>query len=523
MEKPWKDDRQELRRREWVIARIVLRNLAANLIGIIFVTIYDAFWSGYSVNAAWEYAAREITSTPAMVIMAAAFFIILILGHPLRRWYLAKPPLPTQAEPKLQRLAMLPPLLMTSVTMGAWFLWSILVGLRRSQGHLFTEPMLHALLSYGMAGVIAGLIAYFTTETAWSQELPIFFPQGNLSKGVFRFTVRMRIMLLFIMGMAALLYLSIVTYTWTSHHLLQAEDPLWALRRLRQIEFLIVNASALTAFLLAATLGYTLVNSLEHIREGMQQVAGGNLDVRVNVYTNDEVGDLAEGFNYMVEKLKTQHLTRCLLDSYVSPEVANYALHHGVERGGTLTEATVLFSDIRGFTSLAEQLPPSAIMALLNRYFQAMEETIRAYGGIINKFVGDSLMAIFGTPLNPMVDHAEAAIWAATEMMHTLRLFNKEQAERGEPTLRIGVGIATGTVVAGHVGGLERIEYTLIGNTVNVASRLESMTKELNVPILLAGETAQAAGGMVPLRLLGQVEIRGKREKVTVYTIDANL
>ncbi len=516
----WGDEATELRRRHWVVLRIILRNLAANAIGIVFVTIYDALSRNYSVAEAGAYALKSITSIEALVVIGMTALAVVLIGHPLRRWYLSFPPLPTKPDERVQRIAMLPPLLMTIVSMADWLIWSFIIGLERSGGHLFSETMLQSLLSYGVAGVIAGLLSYFTTETIWAHELPLFFPEGHIRKGVFRFTVRTRVLLLFVMGMTALLYLAIAIYIWAARYLFSAVDPFWALKRLRQLEFLIVSASALTAFLLAATVGQSLVEGLKQIREAMERVSKGDLDVKVHVYTNDEIGDLAEGFNHMVEGLRAQQLTRCLLDSYVSPEVANYALQHGTERGGVLTEATVLFSDIRDFTALAEKLPPSKVMNLLNRYFQAMEEAVRAYGGIINKFVGDSLMAIFGTPINPLVDHAEAAIWAAAEMMRTLRIFNETQKARGEPTLNIGIGIATGQVVAGNVGGLERIEYTLIGNTVNVASRLEAMTKEMKVPILLAEETAQASEGMFPVRYLGEVKVRGKEESVTVYTVE---
>ncbi len=517
----WEDDAAELRRRWWVAARIVIRNVTASVIALAFVTIYEALAEGESLRTAvdqtWRHLGRDGLS---VLLLILAFLLILLSVRRLQRWYLPiRGPLPREADPTVQKQALLPPLLTAGVAFTLWELRGIIVGIERSGGPLPTDTMFHTLVSNGMAGLIAAVLVYFATEALWQHELPLFFPDGKIPRGRVRFTVRTRILLLFVMGMTSLVYLAVVAYHW-AERLLDAQVPEAVLHTLLYVEVLIIAAAGLTAFTLAATLGATLINGLKRIHEGLQRVERGDLETRVRVYTNDEIGELAEGFNRMVEGLRAQQVTRYLFNHYVSPEVANYALQHGAERGGVLTEATVLFSDIRSFTTLAEGLPPTKVMTLLNRYFQAMEEAIRAYGGIINKFVGDSLMAIFGTPLNPLPDHAEASVWAAAEMMRTLRLFNEAQRVRGEPTLRIGIGIATGTVVAGNVGGTERIEYTLIGNTVNVASRLESMTKKMGVPILLAEATAQAASASLPLRLLGAVKVRGKQEPVTVYTLE---
>ena len=520
----WEDDAAERRRRWWVAARIVIRNVTASVIALAFVTIYDALAEGESLRTAIDQTLASLGRDKiSLLLLGLAFLLIFFSVRHLQRWYLPfKGPLPREADVTVQKQALLPPMLTAGIAFTLWTLRGLIVGLERSGGTLPTETMFHTLLSNGMAGLIAAVLAYFATEALWQHELPLFFPDGQMPRGRVRFTVRMRILLLFVMGMTSLVYLAVVAYHWAKR-LLYTSIPEHMLHALLYVEVLIIAAAGLTAFTLAATLGASLINGLKRIQEGLQRVERGDLDVRVRVYTNDEINELAEGFNRMVEGLRSQQVTRYLFNHYVSPEVANYALEHGAERGGVLTEATVLFSDIRDFTAMAEKLPPATVMALLNRYFQAMEEAIRAYGGIINKFVGDSLMAIFGTPLNPLADHAEAAIWAAAEMTRTLRLFNEAQRVRGEPTLRIGIGIATGTVVAGNVGGTERIEYTLIGNTVNVASRLEAMTKKMGVPILLSEETARAASETFPLRLLGSVNVRGKQEPVTVYTVDAPL
>jgi len=253
----------------------------------------------------------------------------------------------------------------------------------------------------------------------------------------------------------------------------------------------------------------------------MKRVEESDLDVQVPVTTNDELGYLGERFNQMTAGLRQGEMLRNLLNLYVSPEVAREALEHGTKLGGKRVECTVLFSDIRGFTSLSERLSPEVLIDLLNRYMVAMVEVVVEKGGMVNKFGGDSLLAVFGTPLNPSEDHAACAVRAAQGMQRALVAFNETQRLHHSPTLKIGIGVATGAVIAGNVGGRERIEYTVIGDTVNLASRLQDKTKELDVDILLSQQSFQHASRYMSLQAssLPSMSVKGKREPVAVYAI----
>jgi adenylate cyclase len=237
--------------------------------------------------------------------------------------------------------------------------------------------------------------------------------------------------------------------------------------------------------------------------------------------SNDEVGYLAERFNEMVAGLRRGELLRNLLNLYVSPEVAREALEHGASLGGQLVQCTVLFSDIRSFTTLSEQLDPAELIALLNRYMSRMVDVIVSCGGMVNKFGGDSLLAVFGTPLNPAPNHAVSAIHAALGMRSALVEFNEAQAAVDSSQLRCGIAVATGTVVAGNVGGKERIEYTVIGDTVNLAARLQAMSKELHHDILLNQDAYLQACNTIqlPAEEIRNVTVRGKSEPVTIYAL----
>ncbi len=191
--------------------------------------------------------------------------------------------------------------------------------------------------------------------------------------------------------------------------------------------------------------------------------------------------------------------------------------------GGELVDCTVMFSDIRDFTSLTEQMPPDKLVDLINHYMAAMVSVIVKHEGVVTRFGGDSILAVFGSPLNPMHDHADRAVASGIEMRQALVTFNQAELIAGRPTLENGIGIASGPVIAGNVGGKERIEYTVMGDAANLAARLEDMTKETGYPILLSNETYQALAEVpdVGARPLNDVRIKGKHKSVTVYALSA--
>ncbi len=223
-----------------------------------------------------------------------------------------------------------------------------------------------------------------------------------------------------------------------------------------------------------------------------------------------------------LEDLRAVDKLRNLLNLYVSPEVAREALAHGATLGGTAVECSILFADIRDFTSISEKMEAGALLQLLNAYMTAMVEAIVSHGGIVNKFGGDSLLAIFGTPINPAADHAAQAVKTAQGMMAALHNFNAIQHESGATALTIGIGVATGTVVAGNMGGRERLEYTVIGNTVNLASRLQDKTKEMDGNILLSAKTHVQAARVMELEGVWEtaVFIKGKQQTVKTFRLD---
>lgn len=208
---------------------------------------------------------------------------------------------------------------------------------------------------------------------------------------------------------------------------------------------------------------------------------------------------------------------RSTMARYMSKEVADQLLEAGeAALGGQIQRSTILFSDVRGFTSTAEALGPRETVALLNEYFEEMVEAIFQYGGVLDKYIGDAMMALFGVPFQGARD-ADNAVAVANAMLRRLSALNQRRREAGRKVIDIGIGVATGDVVVGNIGSPRRMEYTVIGDSVNLASRLEGATKEYRVKVLLAQATAEALTLPTALREIELLRVKGKDQPVAVY------
>jgi adenylate cyclase len=286
------------------------------------------------------------------------------------------------------------------------------------------------------------------------------------------------------------------------------------------VELGVAGVSLALSLVLAFVVARTLVRPIRQLEGAMEQVEAGDLDVTAPVTSRDEIGQLAMSFNHMVEGLRREALVRDLFGQYVTPELAKAAIERRGQLDGELVTCTVLFADIRDFTGISEALPATRLIKILNEYFARMSAVVVEERGFVNKFGGDSLLAVFGTPLNPDPDHASCGVHAALRMQDALAEFNRGQNEAWLPQIVIGIGIATGDVVAGNVGSERKLEYTVIGDAVNVASRLQAMTKELGMPILANGETARAAVAVARFDRVAEVSVRGKARSVDVFSVD---
>jgi adenylate cyclase len=272
--------------------------------------------------------------------------------------------------------------------------------------------------------------------------------------------------------------------------------------------------SAYLAWLFDVGLFTPTLTPVQDLIEGARRVQRGDLASVVPVSSLDELGDLALAFNAMQSGLRERAALQAAFGSYVDPLLAQRLLDSGTSVfEGEELEVTVLFLDVRGFTSYSEGVAPAEAVALLNRLFDVVVPVVHEHGGHANHYLGDGLLAVFGAP-QPLPAHADAAMAAAIEVQRRV------QAQLGEE-VRIGIGVNTGPVIAGTVGGGGRHEFTVIGDTVNVAARVEQLTKETGDLILITEATRTALSSPRPRTARrGDVEVRGKTAKVRLHAIN---
>ena len=219
-----------------------------------------------------------------------------------------------------------------------------------------------------------------------------------------------------------------------------------------------------------------------------------------------------------LEKKRLRDRQKELIKKFAASEVADDLQDKGFNLGGQMIEATVMFSDIRSFTTITESQPAPVTIELLNNYYSLMFEAISGHGGVVNQIVGDGIMALFGAPA-PIENPQASAVRAALEMIEMVEMFNMDQASRGKVQIKIGIGIATGQVVAGYTGTMQRATYTCVGDTVNLAARLEAYTKVIGQPILISEATRNGLGADLKVESAGPAELKGKTQAVNVFFV----
>jgi adenylate cyclase len=277
---------------------------------------------------------------------------------------------------------------------------------------------------------------------------------------------------------------------------------------------------ALVAIGVAGAVGLATVLSRPIFRlvQGTRSIADGNFQITLPVTSRDELGTLTESFNQMARSLREKEMIKRAFTRYVAREVVEEILKDPEQLvlSGEQREVTVLFCDIRGFTPLAERLTPDQVVSLLNEFYTLMIETTFKHDGTLDKFLGDAVMAVFGAPIaHP--DHAIRAVKTALDMRSGIAELNEQRALEGKEPIRVGIGVSLGEVVAGTVGTEDRMEYTVIGDSVNLAARLESNAKA--GCILISHRTYERVKDLVDVVPLGHLKVKGKEEEVEVYEV----
>lgn len=270
--------------------------------------------------------------------------------------------------------------------------------------------------------------------------------------------------------------------------------------------------------LLSIPLSSGLLRPIFRLFEGTKEIAMGNFDYRIPEIRKDELGTLVKSFNRMASELKKKEILSGVFNRYVSPHLAEEILKdpEKIRLGGDRREVTVMFADIRGFTSIARGLPPEETVELLNRYFTVITEVIFRFEGTVDKFMGDCVMSVFGAPIR-IEAHLEQGLKAAMAVKKAVEELNRVRSSEGAVAFEMGIGLASGEVIAGNMGSMARMEYTAVGDTVNLASRLTDLSS--GGDILVSEAVYDAVKGKVEAEEIRGVVIKGFDHPVTLYNV----
>ena len=362
-------------------------------------------------------------------------------------------------------------------------------------------------VSVGVLSIFYFTFTYFVVSDYLASLCGVIFERTGENLGLFFGSYRLKLLVaLIVISIGPLAAILTELYSYEGERL--------------KLEILVDVASALMGVVLS---GYFITRSmlrpLNVLSAAMKQVSDGALDIRVPVTSNDEIGAVTGQFNTMVEGLRERGRIRETFGRYVDESVATAILQHGSEAAsGEIREATILFTDIAGFTTIAEYLAPHELVAALNEYLETVLAPIRVNGGVVNTFIGDGLFASFNMPL-PCPDHPCAAVRAAIDIQRAVgaRTFGDQGV-----ALATRIGISTGPVIGGSVGAGQRMSYTQLGDTVNLAARLEELNKHHGTSILVSQSTHEACGDLFAFEALGSVPVRGRSEAIAIFSVDPN-
>ena len=486
----------------------------------LFTSLYRRLVLANAVGAGLAYLYLGVVAPPQpppsddealhYLLSAPAFFVVAAIAEsrmsrstfaPLQRWLAeSRPP---SAEERLVALGL--PRRSAARAAGWWMLGAALFGAQTATHH---PPVYVAgvVLGIALAGLTTTGITFLLAERALRPLFAVVLaggPASVLAKQDSR-TLRTgpRLLVSWALG-------SGVTLIAIATALLGRGDERGA--DLAGPILFLVTVGLFAGCVLTLAAARSIAEPVDRITVAVQRVGSGSLDEHVRVDDGGEIGLLQAGFNHMVNGLRERERIRAAFGTYVDPEVAEHILREGTDLDGEEVEATLVFIDIRDFTGLAERVPARELVATVNRLFERVVPIVREHGGHVDKFIGDGVLAVFGAPRR-QDDHADQALAASLAI---------EQAVREEfaDELSVGIGINSGQVVAGNVGGSGRLNFSVIGDPVNVAARVEAATRETGDTVLVSDHTrrhlsSKAAAG---LEERPAVPLKGKSEAIRLF------
>ena len=460
------------------------------------------------------------------VITSVLLVVTTLLGNrwtrPVHRWSLrlraGKPA--SEVPVAIRRRVLNAALMIGLLSLGAWFAAGLfyLVVLGGWYGIGTFETLRIFLTIVLVGGPVASALAFLVSEYHWRREIPLFFPDGDLERtGVLRLPIRVRLLVTFLLTSILPLLLTIMLDLSLKRRVPETLAGVWL--EFVRAQLFLVGITAVASTTMAFLVARFIHRPIQALRHGMAEVAAGDLTARVPVRSTDELGELNKHFNSMVEQLRLAGQARELFGRYVSPAVARQALERGGILDSTVVRATAMFVDLRGFTAMAQRADVKDVVRVLNAFYATVERVCERESGVVTQFLGDGVVVVFGGPLRPADDHARRAVRAAISVQWGLM---NHPALPGLGRLQAGIGICTGDMVAGNIRANERVVYTIVGDAVNQAARLQVKTRDVGAPILVTASTRDVLGDSdgVWLRPCGALPLRGIDAPVEVFAVE---
>ena len=500
---------------------MMFANALSNAIGIC-VTVFMSFFESRTLLSP-EYI--DFMGRLNMIFLPASFALgfglAFIYERPIRDFLNNKfhgVPMTGEAETAARRRLLNEPFFLIAFDMAIWITAAVFYSSMMWKYNWGDYGIADNFYRNLFTGLITSTIAFFVLQRILQHALaPVFFPKGGLS--AIPKTIRIRIgtrlgaMLLAcnLVPFFAILLSSIGLF----QNVQNPNDLLDELRTSLIVDSLVfICVGFWVTFLVSSNLTRPLTDIIQVLRKIREE----QFDEKVRVTTNDEIGYTGDAINEMTEGLKERDFIKKTFGKYVSEEIRDEILSGKTPLDGEIKEVTVLFADLRNFTSLVESTPPREVVSIINEYFKEMEEAINLHNGLVLQYIGDEIEAVFGAPVFRR-EHPVLAVQAAMEMATRLKKLNVELEHRGCRPLSHGIGIHTGEVVAANIGSPDRLSYTLVGDTVNLASRLQELNKEFGTQIIISGSTRAHLNGAVKLKELPVKTVRGKIRPVEVFAL----
>jgi adenylate cyclase len=484
-----------------------------------------AFWmEGGSSDAVYSVVKNLIRMAGICLIPMAIMYWFLV---PVRRYMAmvqaSKTLDETLSETAKRRVVNLP-FLYTPISLLMWILIPAAIII---PFHLIYEIGIHTAVFLStraaMVGLIASTIAFFFLERHSRRHLiPYFFPQGRLFEldHIARLGISRRVLILYIGGTLVPWIILLSTLFILQFEVVDSKTNAFTYGRGIFIFTIALCAySFFSGLRLNKLVGSSVAKPLRQMLRVVDKVRKGDYSPRIQVVSNDEIGVLGDAFNEMIQGLSERERLRNMFGKYVNPEIRDEILAGRIPLQGERRNATMMFTDLRSFTPFVENNQPEVVISGMRAYFTAMHRVIQQHRGVVLQFVGDEIEAAFGVPV-PFANHADQAMRAALAMRSALEELNRKRTAHGLPGFAHGVGLHSGPVLAGNSGSEEQSAYALIGDTVNVASRIQGLSKDLQWDILASRETVSRLSFDCPTHEVGPHTIKGYSKPVVIYKVE---